>query len=42
MVVGQIQSARRGRIQLHWDRIYILTLVSCFWAAAAEVAYFLL
>jgi len=26
---------------MHWDRVYILTLVTCFWVAAAEIAYFL-
>jgi len=37
----QIGSARRPRIQMHWDRVYVLTLVTCFWVAAAELAYFL-
>jgi hypothetical protein len=29
------------RMQMHWDRVYVLTLVTCFWVAAAELAYFL-
>ncbi len=29
------------RIQMHWDRVYILTLVTCFWVAAAELTYLL-
>jgi len=37
----QLESIRRVRIHMHWDRIYVLTLVSCFWIAAAELAYFL-
>jgi hypothetical protein len=41
METVHLGSARRPRIQMHWDRVYILTLVTCFWVAAAEIAYFL-
>jgi hypothetical protein len=37
----RLGSARGSRFQLHWDRVYVLTLVTCFWVAAGEVAYFL-
>ena len=37
----QLEPAKRPRIQMRWDRVYLLTLVLCFWVAAAEIAYFL-
>jgi hypothetical protein len=42
MVLAPHELARRFRLQLHWDRIYVLTLVACFWIAAAEITYFLI
>ena len=41
MMLARPDSARRSQIHLRWDRIYVLTLALCFWAAAAEIAYFL-
>ena len=40
MGLVQLVSARRPRIQMRWDRVYVLTLVVCFWIAAAEITSF--
>lgn len=29
-----------GGYELQWERIYVLTLLGCFWIAAAEIIYF--
>jgi len=40
MASAPLRLAKTSHIQLHWERVYILTLTACFWIAMAEIAYF--
>jgi hypothetical protein len=46
MISAPLHSGKRPAIQsrwdsVRWDRVYVLTLVCCFWIACGEVAYIL-